>query len=93
MGLHRWEDEDLDTCRLRVRRGLASVDGLLTLEEPQTERSRRILVLPEVVAPTFMAQDCVHRVAPPWLSTWLPERLSTQQCEYRVRDIYGYVPK
>ena len=46
----RWEDVDLDAGRLRVRHTLANVDGALTLLEPKTDRSRRNVMLPEVVA-------------------------------------------
>jgi integrase len=54
----RWEDVDLDAGRLRVRHGLASVGGELVLQEPKTERSRRTLVLPEVVVTALKA----HRI-------------------------------
>ena len=42
----RWEDVDLEVRRLRVRHTLANVDGTLTLLEPKTDRSRRLVVLP-----------------------------------------------
>jgi integrase len=45
----RWEDVDLDAQRLRVRHTLGRVEGKLVLLEPKTERSRRSIVLPEVV--------------------------------------------
>jgi integrase len=45
----RWEDVDLDAQRLQVRHTLARVQGKLELLEPKTERSRRSIVLPEVV--------------------------------------------
>ena len=43
----RWEDVELDAGRLRVRHSLANVEGELTLLEPKTDRSRRML-LPDV---------------------------------------------
>ena len=45
----RWEDVDLKAGRLSVRHTLANVDGSLTLLEPKTDRSRRLVVLPEAV--------------------------------------------
>jgi integrase len=51
----RWEDVDLKAGRLRVRYSLASVDGELVLQEPKTDRSRRTLVLPEVVTTALRA--------------------------------------
>jgi integrase len=51
----RWEDIDLGAGRLRVRYSLASVGGELVLQEPKTERSRRTLVLPEVVVTALKA--------------------------------------
>ena len=41
-----WEDVDLDTGTLRVRRALQRVDGALILRDPKTEKSRRTLRLP-----------------------------------------------
>jgi integrase len=51
----RWEDVDLDAGTLRVRHGLANVDGKLTLQAPKTDRSRRSLVLPEAVTVALRA--------------------------------------
>jgi integrase len=51
----RWEDLDLLAGRLRVRYSLANVDGELTLQEPKTERSRRTIVLPDVVVAALKA--------------------------------------
>lgn len=45
----RWDDVDLKAGRLRVRHTLANVGGTLTLLEPKTDRSRRLVVLPRVV--------------------------------------------
>jgi integrase len=45
----RWDDIDLDARRLRVRHTLQRVQRKLVLLEPKTERSRRSIVLPEVV--------------------------------------------
>jgi integrase len=51
----RWEDVDLKAGRLRVRDTLANVDGALTLLEPKTDRSRRLVVLPEAVRVALQA--------------------------------------
>jgi integrase len=51
----RWEDVDLEAGRLRVRHTLARVDGKLTLLPPKTERSRRVVMLPEVVVAALLA--------------------------------------
>jgi integrase len=51
----RWEDVDLEAGRLRVRYSLANVDGELVLQEPKTDRSRRTLVLPDVVITALRA--------------------------------------
>ncbi len=63
----RWEDVDLETRRLRVRHTLARVAGKLVLLEPKTERSRRTIVLPEVVVVALRAhrtgQKMEHLVA------------------------------
>ncbi len=45
----RWDDVDLDARRLEVRHTLGRVDGVLTLLEPKTARSRRTVVIPEFV--------------------------------------------
>lgn len=58
----RWEDVDLDTGRLRVRHTLANVDGTLTLLEPKTERSRRTISLPAVVAAALRAHRTRQRM-------------------------------
>jgi integrase len=50
----RW-DVDLDARRLRVRHTLARVDGRLTLLEPKSDRSRRTVILPEVVMAALQA--------------------------------------
>lgn len=51
----RWEDVDMDGGRLSVRHTLQRVDGVLTLLEPKTERSRRTIALPEVVLAVLRA--------------------------------------
>jgi integrase len=51
----RWDDIDLDGSVLRVRHSLATVDGVLTLQEPKTERSRRTVVMPESVVVALRA--------------------------------------
>ncbi len=45
----RWDDIDLNVGVVHVRHSLANVQGVLTLQEPKTERSRRTVVLPESV--------------------------------------------
>lgn len=45
----RWCDVDLEARQLHVRNALQRVDGKLVLVEPKTERSRRLLALPDVV--------------------------------------------
>lgn len=42
----RWEDIDLDTGNLHVRKQLQRIDGKLRLTEPKTTRSRRSVALP-----------------------------------------------
>lgn len=42
----RWEDVDLDGGTLRVRHALQRIDGVLTLKEPKSEKSKRTLRLP-----------------------------------------------
>ena len=51
----RWEDVDLMAGRLWVRHTLANVAGTLTLLEPKTDRSRRLVVLPEAVRAALQA--------------------------------------
>ena len=43
----QWNDIDLDRGTLRVARSLELVDGKLSLKEPKTERSRRVVTLSE----------------------------------------------
>ena len=58
----RWDDIDLDGRRLEVRHTLARVGGVLTLLEPKTERSRRIVVLPELVVNALRAHRTRQRM-------------------------------
>jgi integrase len=51
----RWDDVDLEARRLRVCHTLARVDGKLVLLEPKTDRSRRTIMLPEVVVAALSA--------------------------------------
>ncbi|HVM31473.1 MAG TPA: site-specific integrase [Candidatus Limnocylindrales bacterium] len=51
----RWEDVGLDAGVLRVRHSLANVGGVLTLQEPKTDRSRRTVVLPDSVVAALRA--------------------------------------
>lgn len=54
----RWDDVDLSTGRLRVRGTLARIDGALTVTEPKTERSRRVVPLPRPLVELLRA----HRI-------------------------------
>jgi integrase len=58
----RWDDLDLEACRLSVRHTLARVDGRLTLLEPKTERSRRTVILSEVAATSLHAHRTRQRM-------------------------------
>lgn len=58
----RWEDVDLDAGRLHVRHTLANVAGKLTLLEPKTDRSRRMLMLPDVVIDALRAHRTRQRM-------------------------------
>lgn len=44
-----WDDLDLDGGHLRVRGTLGRVGGKLTITEPKTEKSRRVVSLPKAV--------------------------------------------
>ena len=46
LALH-WSDIDLDRATLRVTHSLELVGGKVSLKEPKTERSRRVISLPE----------------------------------------------
>jgi len=54
----RWEDVELDAGLLHVRHALQRIDGKLQLVEPKSARSRRTIVLPDVVRDALHA----HRV-------------------------------
>ena len=54
----RWADVDLAAGTLRISVALSQVNGKLQLVEPKTERSRRTLHLPDVVAASLRQ----HRV-------------------------------
>ncbi len=58
----RWDDVDLDRRTLRVRHTLARVNGRLTLLEPKTERSRRTVILPDVVIVSLRAHRTRQRM-------------------------------
>lgn len=45
----RWQDIDLDKKTLRVRHTLQRQDGKPVLSEPKSERSRRVLTMPEML--------------------------------------------
>lgn len=50
-----WDDVDLDAGSLRVCHALQRVDGVLTLVEPKTARSRRNIALPALVVKALRA--------------------------------------
>ncbi|MDP9224647.1 MAG: site-specific integrase [Actinomycetota bacterium] len=58
----RWEDVDLGAGRLGVRHSLANVGGTLTLLEPKTERSRRLVMLPDAVIAALRAHRTRQRM-------------------------------
>jgi integrase len=62
----RWQDIDFEARTLRVRYAIQRIEGKLQMVEPKTERSRRILPLPETVLSALRT----HR------SRQLEERLS-----------------
>jgi integrase len=45
----RWQDVDFDARTLRVNYAIQRIEGRLQMVEPKTERSRRVLPLPETV--------------------------------------------
>ena len=49
-----WEDVDLRTRTLKVKHALQRIDGKFQLVEPKTERSRRTIKMPEVVADSLV---------------------------------------
>jgi integrase len=53
----RWQDVDLERGTLHVRQALQLVEGKLTLRQPKTEQSRRVLPLP----PSLVASLRQHR--------------------------------
>ena len=57
-----WDDVDIEVRRLRVRHTLARLDGKLVLLEPKTERSRRSIVIPEVVVAALRAHRTRQRM-------------------------------
>jgi integrase len=66
----RWADIDLDRRTLRIRGSLQRHAGKLAVVEPKTERSKRALPLPEVVATVLRehraAQVTDRLAAPAW---------------------------
>jgi len=55
-------DIDIEARRLHVRHTLARLDGRLVLLEPKTERSRRSIVIPEVVVAALRAHRTRQRM-------------------------------
>jgi integrase len=45
-----WKDLDLEKKTIGVNKSLQRVDGVLTLVEPKTEKSRRTLIIPDTLA-------------------------------------------
>jgi integrase len=74
----RWEDIDLDTGVVQIRRSLQRVRGKLLTVEPKTERSRRALPLPAVLVDVLRehrrAQVAERLAAPAWVD---PEMVFT----------------
>lgn len=66
----RWQDVDFEARTLRVIYALQRIEGRLQLVEPKTERSRRVLPLPETVHSALRS----HR------SRQLEERLALGSC-------------
>lgn len=58
----RWDDVDLEERQVRVRHTLARVNGTLVLLEPKTERSRRTVILPDVVVTALRAHRTRQRM-------------------------------
>jgi integrase len=58
----RWEDVDLDTGWATVRHTLARIDGVLTLVEPKTVRSRRRVPLPSMAVSALRAHRTRQRM-------------------------------
>ena len=44
----RWDDVDLDQGMLAIRRTLVRINGVVSFPEPKTERSKRVLWLPQI---------------------------------------------
>jgi integrase len=66
----RWDDVDLPARTLTVARALQRADGELRIVQPKTQRSRRVLPLPEVVVAALerqRARQAAERLrAPCW---------------------------
>lgn len=62
----RWEDVDLENRTLRVAGTLQRVNGQLSISEPKTARSRRVIPLPQVCVDALTAhraRQCEERHA------------------------------
>ncbi|HVD00377.1 MAG TPA: site-specific integrase [Candidatus Dormibacteraeota bacterium] len=57
----QWEDVDLKKRSLSVAHALQRIDGKMQLVEPKTERSRRTIRMPEVVAGALTAHQQQQR--------------------------------
>ncbi len=53
----QWTDVDIDDKRMFVRHALQRVDGVPTLVEPKTSRSRRTIALPPLALVQLLAQQ------------------------------------
>lgn len=58
----KWSDVDFEAHTLSIRGTLARVDGALTVSEPKTERSRRVLPLSPAVSRLLEAHRRAQRV-------------------------------
>jgi integrase len=57
----RWDDIDLESPQLHVRRAIQRIDGKLQVMGPKTSSSRRTVVLPARGAPSSGAQETAGR--------------------------------
>ena len=70
----RWQDVDLEAGILRVAVQLQRADGQFLLTEPKSQQSRRILVMPEIVADALRQHRARERerqlASRVWLNEW-----------------------
>lgn len=58
----RWEDVDFENSVIRIRRQLQTVDGVRTLREPKTQKSRRTIPLPDSIMTALREQRNSQRI-------------------------------